>query len=165
MLRSERRFMKLKSSLEDYASDKLTEAGISFEYEPVSVVLLPAFEHLFESYERKKKTFKPITNKVRAITYKPDFVGSGWIMETKGRRTPDFNLRWKLFKYLLKDEDWKIFMPRTLKEIDEAIKVIQNGNNNELLSLTPGVKQLSKNAGEPKANKTKKRKSRNRRRG
>lgn len=154
--------MKLKSSLEDYAFDRLTEEGVEFAYEPSSVVLLPSFEHLFKSYERKKKVFKPITNKVRSITYKPDFVGRGWIMETKGRRTPEFDLRWKLFKYLLREQDWNIFMPRTKKEIDEAISIIKDGKNNELLQLPKSVKQLSKDARKPKVDKTKERKPRNR---
>lgn len=147
--------MKLKSSLEDYASDRLKEAGVEFEYEPSSITLLPAFEHLFEVHEKKHKKFKPISNKVRAITYKPDFIGNGWIMETKGRRTPEFDLRWKLFKYVMREQDWKIFMPRTFKDIDEAISIIKHGQDKGVLQIAESVKQLFKAARKPKTDKVK----------
>lgn len=71
------------------------------------------------------------------ITYTPDFVGMNWIMETKGHRHPDFDLRWKLFKRLLAELDapYTLIMPRNNSQLEEAIDIIKelNGQNKELL--------------------------------
>jgi hypothetical protein len=64
---------------------------------------------------------------VRPITYTPDFVGKGWIIETKGMRTPDFNLKWKLLKHKFKNKKIQLFLPQSVKELDQAIEIIQHG--------------------------------------
>jgi hypothetical protein len=53
----------------------LTEAGISYSYEPCSIELMPATVYEGRSYERKLKKFVESSKKIRAITYTPDFVG------------------------------------------------------------------------------------------
>lgn len=71
---------------------------------------------------------KACTVNTRAVTYKPDFVGEGWVMETKGLRRPRFDLVWKLFKKYLHDNnlDWDVYMPGNHREIDECIEHIKN---------------------------------------
>ena len=54
---------------------------------------MPATVYEGRSYERKVKKFVESSKKIRAITYTPDFVGLDWIMEVKGMRTPDFNIK------------------------------------------------------------------------
>lgn len=81
----------------------------------------------YPSYEKVGKKFKEQSKKIRKNSYKPDFVGKGWIMETKGLRTPDFNIKWKLFKrYLLRHElEYILFMPSNRREIISSIEIIK----------------------------------------
>lgn len=106
----------------------LLEAELAFEYEPWEVVLLNPFQVDFYSHERVGKAFKQQSKRIRAIKYKPDFVGDGWIMETKGKKTADFQLKWKLFKHYLLINDLKfvLFMPANKKEILTSIEIIKN---------------------------------------
>lgn len=49
-------------------------------------------------------------------------------METKGKRTPDFNLKWKMFKKYLIDnkmDDFVLFMPSNQREIKTCIEIIK----------------------------------------
>jgi hypothetical protein len=57
------------------------------------------------------------------MTYLPDFVGKNFIIECKGLVTDSFPLRWKIFKYYLKQEnkDYKLFLVRNQKQVDEMI--------------------------------------------
>lgn len=41
--------------------------------------------------------------KVRPITYKPDFIGDGWIVELKGFGNESWPLRLKLWKKYMED--------------------------------------------------------------
>lgn len=52
-------------------------------------------------------------------------------METKGKRTADFNIKWKLFRKYLQENDIEVtlFMPTNKKEILESIKIIKDGIN------------------------------------
>lgn len=117
---------KYKSRLELYCAWKLTEAGIAFAYEPASFVVFEGCTIPFESWEKIGKKFKKTSNKVRRISYKPDFVGNNWIIETKGMRTEDFNLRWKLFKKYLVDNElnYRLYVPSNMKEVDIVIEDI-----------------------------------------
>lgn len=71
----------------------LNKENLEFEYEPYKIVLSSPFVCKHTSIEKKKKILQPISPKIRAITYTPDFVGNKWIMETKGLRKPDFDLK------------------------------------------------------------------------
>lgn len=109
-----------RSKLEQTASTLLKENNIAFSYEPYKVLLVPSFK--FDSLERVGKQFKAVST-VRQMTYTPDFVGSFWVMETKGKQTADFVLKWKLFKQLLASFDVypPLFLPTNKKEIVESI--------------------------------------------
>lgn len=101
--------IKFRSKLETYTYKKLKEAGIDAEYESTHFELIPKFEYNGE--------------KVRAMTYLPDFVGKNFIIECKGLVTDSFPLRWKIFKYYLKQEnkDYKLFLVRNQKQVDEIV--------------------------------------------
>lgn len=138
-----------KSGLEKTCADMLIAAGLDFQYEPISITLIPDFTHAFESWEPVKykgvKHFSANRKKVQAITYTPDFVGDDWIIETKGRRTEDFNLRWKLFKALIINNDlpYNLFLPGTVKQIAASIerikelKLIKNQTNVNIQDKKP----------------------------
>lgn len=109
--------IKFKSKLETYTYKKLKEAGIPAEYEPKHYTLIPKFEYNGE--------------KVRAMTYKPDFVGEGFIIECKGMMTDSFPLRWKVFKYSLaqQGENIKLYMVRNQKQVDALIEELTAETN------------------------------------
>lgn len=115
-----------KSKLEAKCGDFLTEAGIEFEYESKKIVLQDKFKY-FNSWERSGKRFY---NKigVAAITYTPDFVGDGWIIETKGHKTSTFNLKWKMFKkWMIENEPTvDIYLPTNQKELKIVIDLINS---------------------------------------
>jgi len=119
-----------KSKLELYCYKKLTELKIKFKYEENTFELIPSFQFKNDSYELFKKNgkryFGPQRSHVRCITYTPDFVGNGWIIETKGNPNDAFPLKWKLFKKYLVDNNIEVdlYMPRNQGQIDEIIKII-----------------------------------------
>ena len=39
------------------------------------------------------------------IKYTPDFIGKGFIIETKGRANESFPMRWKMFKKYINKHD------------------------------------------------------------
>lgn len=104
--------IKFRSKLETYTYKKLKEANIYSEYEQHRYELLPAF------------TFQG--NKVRAITYLPDFVGENFIIECKGFPNEAWPLREKLFKYYLRDTKYKFYIVHTQKEVDKLISELKN---------------------------------------
>lgn len=117
--------LEFQSKLEQNAAKLLTEAGIEFEYEPFAITLIEPQE--MTSWEKWGKMFKQI-DKTRATTYTPDFMGKYWCIETKGKKTPDFIIKWKLFKKYLVDnklDDILLFMPTNLKEIKQCIEIIK----------------------------------------
>lgn len=106
--------IKFKSKLETYTYTKLKESKIDAEYESTHFELIPKFEYNGE--------------KVRAMTYLPDFVGKDFIIECKGLMTDSFPLRWKIFKYtLLKEKkDYKLYLVRNQKQVDAMIDELKN---------------------------------------
>ena len=111
--------LHFRSKLECYTYEAFMKAGIPVEYEPKHFTLLNKFEFNKE--------------KIRAITYLPDFIGSyknnKFVVECKGMITESFPLRWKLFKYYLKRHrsKYKCYMVRNHKQVDEMINDIKNG--------------------------------------
>ena len=105
--------IKFRSKLETYTYKKLKEANIEAEYEKHRFDLLPAF--IFNE------------QKIRAITYLPDFVGFGFIIECKGFPNEAWPLREKLFKYYLSNSmpNFKFYVVHTQKEVDAMIKEIK----------------------------------------
>ena len=102
--------LHFRSKLECYTYEAFMNAGIPVQYEPKHFTLLPKFEYQQE--------------KIRAMTYLPDFIGNGFIVECKGLMGDSFPLRWKLFKYYLKKHRSKIkcYLVRNHKQVDEMIK-------------------------------------------
>ena len=111
--------LHFRSKLECYTYEAFMKDGIPVEYEPKHFTLLNKIEFNKE--------------KIRAITYLPDFIGSyknnKFVVECKGMITESFPLRWKLFKYYLKRHrsKYKCYMVRNHKQVDEMINDIKNG--------------------------------------
>ena len=105
--------IKFRSKLETYTYKKLKEANILADYEPTHFELLPKFEYQGE--------------KVRAMTYLPDFVGKDFIIECKGLMGDSFPLRWKIFKYMLmkSNSNYKLYLVRNKKQVDEIINKLK----------------------------------------
>lgn len=107
--------LHFRSKLELYTYEAFTKAGIPVKYEPKHFTLLPKFTYLEE--------------KIRPITYLPDFIGRGFIVECKGLMGDSFPLRFKLFKYYLKKHrsKMKCYLVRNHKQVDEMIEdIIKN---------------------------------------
>lgn len=102
-----------RSKLEAYTYKKLKQANIDAEYEMHRYTLLPAF------------TFHG--NKVRAITYLPDFVGNNFIIECKGFPNDAFPLKEKLFKRLLVDisPNCMYYVVHTQKEVNTLVEQLK----------------------------------------
>ena len=122
--------ISFSSGLEAYMYKALKQANIKAKYEGKTYEIMPAFEFKCEAYERQansKGEYKNRGNtKVRSINYTPDFVGTGFIIECKGRPNESFPIRWKLFKaYVVKNlPKVKLYKPQNQKECDETIKLI-----------------------------------------
>ncbi len=108
-----------RSKLEQACDNLLTQADLYFEYEQHKIQLVSSFR--FCSYEAVKGEIKEQCA-VREMTYTPDFTGLelSWVIETKGMKTPDFMLKWKLFKQWL-----SIHSPFTLAYICHSQKDIK----------------------------------------
>lgn len=109
--------IKFRSKLELYTYKKLKEANIVTEYEQHKYELLPAF--IFHG------------KKIRAITYLPDFVGKGFVIECKGYANDSFPLRKKLFEFWLSvhEPETQYHVVRTQKEVDQLVETLKSLNN------------------------------------
>ena len=121
------------SGLERYMYMALKKAKIKALYEGETFELQEGFDFPFESFERcgnGKGDYKNRGNKkILNIKYTPDFVGKGFIIETKGRANESFPLRWKMFKKLLTENKiapLTLYKPQNQKECDETIRLILN---------------------------------------
>ena len=126
--------LEFKSKLELFTYNELLKAGINdFKYEETKFQLLEPFEHSFNSYEVKKdKSFDTVTNKIRAVTYLPDFtriddLGNGWIIECKGYPNESFTLKWKWFKQHLMENDYTVdlYKPNNHTNVLKTITLIK----------------------------------------
>ena len=121
--------IEFKSTLEIRCYKSLEKAGLipAFSYEPKSYVIVDSFNYTEDCWEKtNNSSFQKKTNSIRNISYTPDFVSIGCIIETKGRATDVFTMRWKLFKKHLVDTNTALplFIPSNQQEIDECIKII-----------------------------------------
>ena len=109
--------LHFRSKLELYTYEAFMKAGIPVQYEPKHFTLLPKFEYLQE--------------KIRPITYLPDFIGKGFIVECKGLIGESFPLRYKLFKYYLKKHrsKMKCYLVRNQKQVNEMIQELLENTN------------------------------------
>ena len=107
-----------RSKLELYTYEAFMNAGIPVLYEPKHFTLLEKFEYNGE--------------KIRPITYLPDFMGKyngmRFIVECKGLMGDSFPLRYKLFKHYLKRHrsNAKLYLVRNHKQVDEMVEDILN---------------------------------------
>ena len=64
--------------------------------------------------------------RILPIKYTPDFIGDGFIIETKGRANESFPMRWKLFKLLVTQQfpDTVLYKPQNQVECDRTIQLI-----------------------------------------
>lgn len=119
------------STLEIYCYKKLIEAKIKFEYHPISFELFPKFESTIDSYEPDKRKGDSLylkTKKFQSIKYTPDFIGKGWVIETKGLLRPREELVIKLFKRKLSLDNitCDYYLPKNHKQVDKCIELILN---------------------------------------
>jgi hypothetical protein len=124
------------SGLEKYMYQALKKAKIKALYEGETFELVEGFDFTFDSFERcgnGKGDYKNRGNKkVLNITYTPDFIGKGFVIETKGRANESFPLRWKLFKKLMNDRkigSFTLYKPQNQKECDETVRLILSRRN------------------------------------
>jgi len=120
------------SGLELYCYKALKKAKIPHEYEGMTFELVQKFKFeglLMDKGKTKgKTTFKQKPGNIRNISYTPDFINldEGFIIETKGIRTPEFKMRFKLFLKYLYDTNQKldVYVPSNQKEVDATINLI-----------------------------------------
>ena len=120
------------SGLEKYMYQALKAAKIKAKYESETYTLIDSFEFESSSYERQsngKGQFVDRGNKkILPIKYTPDFVGDGFIIETKGRANESFPIRWKLFKNFVNTcyPHVTLYKPQNQKECDLVIQLLTN---------------------------------------
>lgn len=116
------------SGLEKYMYIALKKAKIKALYEGKTFELLPSFVFSNNCYERQSNGKGDFINrgnkKVLNISYTPDFVGDGFIIECKGRANESFPVRWKMFKNLIALEDITLYKPQNQKECDATVELI-----------------------------------------
>jgi len=126
--------IRFKSRLETYMYKLFEDAGIKAEYERHKYNILDPFFFPFDCYEKSikgKAMINKSNKKIRGIVYTPDFViedeNTTYVVETKGIATPDFMVRFKLFKRWCLDQrkDFVIFMPRNQTQCNETLQTIQ----------------------------------------
>ena len=138
-----------KSRLECYAYEAFMKAGIPVEYEPKHFVLVPKFEFngtriwngAWTINKKGKRTHSNTVGEfksspsVNALTYCPDFVGDGFIVECKGFATESFPLRFKLFKRYLKENNNNIdlYLVKNQTQIDAMVEEIKNKKKDSTL--------------------------------
>jgi hypothetical protein len=123
-----------KSRLEYYMYSILKLAGLSFEYEGESFVVLESFKDENRLYTKHSKSFvQKGERRVLGIKYTPDFIVKvdgeiRFIIETKGRINESFPIRFKLFRKYINDRNlkWDLFIPTNQKQCDETLKLIQD---------------------------------------
>ena len=123
-----------KSGLERNMAVLLDAANIPFKYESEVFEVLPTFRFPLKSYERQGNGKGDMINrgekKVLGIKYTPDFIGEGFIIETKGYANESFPMRWKMFKHMLFEQgvqadDLVIYKPQKISECEQVIILIK----------------------------------------
>lgn len=132
------------SNLELFTYKLLKTNGIEeFGRESWKVVLIEPFifsgvaveAHLktVKGLKRKQVILGEVTNKIRAMTYTPDFVcvdfktKKGWVIECKGWGNEQYPLKRKLFKQYLTKNKFKVdfYEPNDQKNVTECIRIIK----------------------------------------
>jgi len=125
------------SGLEKYMYMALQKAKIKCEYEGETFVLQEGFMCDMQCYERQSNGKGGMVNrgekKILPIKYTPDFLGDGFIIETKGRANESFPLRWKMFKKQVNTTQPHVtlYKPQNQKECDKVVELILEKRRNE----------------------------------
>ena len=122
--------IQFASGLERYMYQALKKAKIHADYEGCTFTLQEGFMFDVESYERQSNGKGEMVNrgnkKILPIKYTPDFVGSSFIIECKGRANESFPMRWIMFKKYVnhKMKHVTLYKPQNQKECDKVIELI-----------------------------------------
>lgn len=113
--------ISFKSKLEMYCYKLLQENHIPVEYEVEKFTILDSFV-----YDKER---------VRGMTFTPDFVGDNFVVECKGFMNDAFPLRWKLFKYYLYRNQlrYDLYLPRNKKDVEKVVQEIVSNLKGRLL--------------------------------
>lgn len=123
-----------KSKLEESFYRTLESAGFNPDYELTKFILVEGFKPTVPFFNRKGKKnreFKLDMEKVRDITYTPDFTfihkGTLFIIEAKGIENDTYPLKKKLFRKLLESMNMPCvyFEVHTKRELLEVINIIK----------------------------------------
>ena len=120
------------SGLERYMYQALKKNKIKSKYEGETFVLLDGFYFENEVYERQSNGKGEMVNRgckrILPIKYTPDFIGEGFIIETKGRANESFPMRWKMFKKYINKHDMPVtlYKPQNQKECDKVVELIKS---------------------------------------
>ena len=118
------------SGLERYMYQVLKKAKIKADYECETYTLIDGFNFENESHERQSNGKGDFVNrgnkKILPIKYTPDFVGTNFVIECKGRANESFPIRWKLFKRFVNRcyPHVTLYKPQNQKECDKVIELI-----------------------------------------
>ena len=120
------------SGLERYMYQALKKAKIKAKYEGETYILQEAFNFKVDSFERQSNGKGDMVNrgekKILPIKYTPDFIGKGFIIETKGRANESFPMRWKMFKKYINKHNMPVtlYKPQNQKECDKVVELIKS---------------------------------------
>ena len=127
--------IKFASGLERYMYQALKKAKIKSKYEGETFEVVSGFEFNTTCIARSgngKGDYKNRGNKkILNIKYTPDFIGKGFIIETKGRANESFPMRWKLFKRLMANDRigaFTLYKPQNQKECDMTVELIKKSD-------------------------------------
>ena len=127
--------IKFASGLERYMYQALKKAKIKATYEGKTFEIVSGFEFDTTCIARSangKGDYKNRGNKkILNIKYTPDFIGKGFIIETKGRANESFPMRWKLFKRLMANDrigPFTLYKPQNQKECDMTVELIKKSD-------------------------------------
>lgn len=102
---------KYRSTLEAETAETLDKMGIPFQYEERKITLQKGFRCPYQK------------DKVRDLTYTPDFCIGSIMLECKGFETPEWKIKKKLlFKWLMENEPETIFYQvKSQRQLLEAL--------------------------------------------
>lgn len=119
--------IKFRSKFEVSIYKELKKQNIEFKYEPEKIVLQEGFKSLNPYYIDSMEHWE----KVRAITYTPDFIAKiddyTVFIEAKGWETDRYIVKRKMFLNKLKDEKNSIFIEvHTIRGLKNSILKIKS---------------------------------------
>ena len=102
---------KYRSTLEAKIAQTLDCLGLPFSYETKKIILLEGFRCPYQK------------EKIRSITYMPDFIVGNILIEAKGFETPEWKNKKKyIFKYLMENEpDTPFYIIKSERQLLEVL--------------------------------------------